>query len=232
MPPPRCPHRLAGLLLLMASCLGSAHAEPQTRSVADFDTVQLELPAEVTLTQGARASLTLDAEAIALEKISTEVRDRRLWIGVAHGRLETRQPIRITLVARHLRAFESRASATVRSGALVADTLSLVIHGGGAFHLDRLQAETLDVQLAGANEVAIDAGRVATQRIAMAGTGRYVAPRLDSDRAQVRIDGNGQARLAAAARLEVQIRGVGEVRYRGEPQVTRDIQGVGSVERD
>jgi len=232
MLPLRFPRPLTGLLLLLACSLGAARAEPQARSVADFDTVQLELPAEVTLTQGDRASLTLDAEPVALERITTEVRDRRLWIGVAHGRLETRQPIRITLALRQLRAFESRASATIRSRALVADALSLVLHGGGSFRLDRLQAQTLEVQLAGANEVAIGAGRVATQRIVMAGAGRYVAPQLDSDRAQVLIDGNGQAHLAAASRLDVQIRGVGAVRYRGEPQVTRSIQGVGSVERD
>lgn len=223
---------LAGLLVLLAGCLGAARADTQSRGVADFDAVQLELPAEVTLTQGAQALLTLDAEPTALEKITTEVRDRRLWIGVARGHLETRRPIRITLVLRQLRAFESRASATVRSSALVADSLSLRLLGGGSFRLDGLQAEMLDVQLAGANEVAVGAGRVASQRIAMAGSGRYVAPRLDSDRAEVRIDGNGQARLAAALRLDVQIRGVGEVRYRGSPTLTRSVQGVGAIEAD
>ncbi|WP_256856763.1 GIN domain-containing protein, partial [Variovorax sp. KK3] len=68
-------------------------------------------------------------------------------------------------------------------------------------------------------------------RLAITGMGRYAAPRLASERAEVVIDGNGEAQLAASRALAVRISGVGHVRYLGEPAITRDVRGIGTIEK-
>jgi hypothetical protein len=73
---------------------------------------------------------------------------------------------------------------------------------------------------------------VTAQQLAIAGMGSYVAPKLDSEHAQVAISGNGDVQLAASSTLAVRIGGVGNVRYHGDPAVTRSIQGIGSIEKD
>jgi hypothetical protein len=223
-----------GCAALVAATLSwPAQAATETRSVADFDEVVFAVPGEVSINQGPRETLTLEAEPAVLRKITTEVRGRRLLIGLAPGRIETQQPIRMKLGVRTLRAFESRTAGAISIGPLSSDTLALVLAGGSAIHLDRLDnALSLDVRITGAGEVAVGGGTVTAQKVAITGMGTYTAPKLASERAEVAIDGQGEVQLAASTTLAVRIGGMGNVRYRGNPAVTRSIRGIGSIEKD
>jgi hypothetical protein len=219
--------------VLAATLAGPAQAATETRSVAAFDEVVFAVAGEVSIEQGPRETLTLEAEPAVLRKITTEIHGRRLLIGVVPGRIETQQPIRMKLAVRTLRAFESRTTGAISIGPLSSDALALVLAGGGAIRLDRLDnAASLDVRITGAGEVAVGGGKVMAQKVAITGTGTYSASKLASERAEVAIDGNGEVQLAANHTLAVHIGGVGRVRYRGNPAVTRSIQGIGSIEKD
>ena len=235
----RRPLRAAALAASCIALFGAstlpwpAQAATESRQVANFDEVVVAIPGDIAITQGPRETLTLDAEPVVLRKITTEVRGRRLLIGLTPGRVETQQPIRVQLGVRTLRAFESRAASSISVGPLSSDALALVLAGGGSIRLKRLDsARELDVSIKGAGDVAIEGGKVIAQQLAISGIGSYVAPKLASERAQVAIDGNGDVQLAASSTLAVRIGGVGHVRYHGDPAVTRSIQGVGSVEKD
>jgi hypothetical protein len=224
----------AGWAAVLAATLSEpAQAATETRSVADFDEVVFAVAGEVSIEQGARETLTLEAEPAVLRKITSEVQDRRLLIGLAPGRVETQFPIRMKLGVRTLRAFESRTAGAINIGPLRSDSLALVLAGGGSIRLERLEnAHRLDVRITGAGEVSVGGGKVAAQQLAITGMGTYSAPKLASERADVAIDGNGEVQLAASSTLAVRIGGVGHVRYHGDPAVTRSIRGIGSVEKD
>jgi hypothetical protein len=220
-------------VVLAATLAGPAQAATETRSVANFDEVVLAVPGEVSIEQGPRETLTLEAEPAVLRKITTEIHGRRLLIGLAPGRIETQQPIRMKLGVRTLRAFESRTAGATSIGPLSSDALALALAGGGSIRLDRLEnARSLDVRITGAGEVAVGGGKAMAQKVAITGMGTYSAPKLVSERAEVAIDGNGEVQLAASNTLAVRIGGVGHVRYHGNPAVTRSIQGIGSIEKD
>jgi hypothetical protein len=219
--------------LVAATLCGPAQAATETRSVADFDEVVFAVAGEVSIQQGPRETLTVEAEPAVLRKITTEIHGRRLLIGRAPGRIETQQPIRMKLGVRTLRAFESRTAGAIRIGPLSSDSLALALAGGGSIRLDRLEnARSLDVRITGAGDIAIEGGKVMAQQLVITGMGTYVAPKLASERAQVAIDGNGNVQLAASSTLAVRIGGIGHVRYHGDPAVTRSIQGIGSIEKD
>ena len=219
--------------VLAAALAGPAQAATETRSVADFDQVVFAVAGEVSIEQGPSETLTLEAEPAVLRKITTEIRDRRLLIGLAPGRIETQQPIRMKLGVRTLRAFESRTAGAISIGPLRSDALALVLAGGGSIRLDRLDnARSLDVRITGAGDVTVGGGKVTAQQLAITGMGSYTAPKLASERAEVAIDGNGEVRLAASSTLAVRIGGVGHVRYHGDPAVTRSIRGIGTIEKD
>lgn len=223
---------VAAWLALFWAISPHALAATESRSVAGFDAVVLEVPGEMQIEHGPGEALTLEAEPAVLRMITVEVRDRRLRIALAPGRVETRQPIRIRLAVRSLRAFESRTAADVRIDAMQGDASSLALAGGGTVRVERMKAQDLTVRIAGAGDISIAEGSVTTQHIGISGMGGYVAPALDCERADVAIDGNGRVRLAAARQLDVRIGGVGQVRYRGEPVVTQSIRGIGTVEKD
>jgi Putative auto-transporter adhesin, head GIN domain len=226
--------RAAACAAVLAATLSEpARAATETRSVADFDEVVFAVAGEVSIEQGPRETLSLEAEPAVLRKITTEIHDRRLLIGLAPGRIETHQPIRMKLAVRSLRTFESRTAGAIIIGPLRSDTLSLMLAGGGSIRLDRLDnARNLDVRITGAGDVAIGGGKVVAQQLAITGMGSYSAPKLASERAEVAIDGNGEVQLAASTTLAVRIGGVGHVRYHGDPAVTRSIRGIGSIEKD
>jgi hypothetical protein len=218
--------------VLAATPSGPAQAATESRSVADFDEVVSAVPGEISVEQGPRESLTLEAEPAVLRKITTEVHGRRLVIGI-DGKIETQQPIRMKLGVKTLRAFESRTINTTRIGPLRSDALALVLAGGGSIRVERLEnAHDLDVRITGSGDVAVGGGQVTAQQLDIAGIGTYSAPGLASERAAVAIDGNGEAQLAASSTLAVRIGGIGHVRYHGDPAVTRTIRGIGSVDKD
>ena len=200
----------AGGACSAATLSGPARAATETRSVADFDEVIFAVAGEVSIEQGPRESLTLEAEPAVLRKITTEVHGRRLLIGLAPGRVETQQPIRMKLGVRTLRAFESRTAGAISIGPLRSDALALVLAGGGSIRLDRLEnARNLDVGSPGPANVAVGGGKSSAQQLAITGMGTYAAPKLASERAEVAIDGNGEVQLAASTTLAVRIGGVG-----------------------
>ena len=233
-------HSVRGALRAAASAavLAALLAEPaaaatESRSVTGFDEVVFAVAGEVSIEQGPHETLAVEAEPAVLRKITTEVRDRRLLIGLSPGRIETQQPIRMKLGVQTLRAFESRTAGTIRIGPLRSDALALVLAGGGSIRLDRLDnARSLDVKITGAGDVAVAGGTVTAQQLAITGMGSYTAPGLASERAEVAIDGNGEVELAASRTLAVRIGGVGHVRYHGDPAVTRSIRGIGTIEKD
>ena len=131
-----------------------------------------------------------------------------------------------------LRTFESRAVGAISIGPLRSDTLALLLAGSGSIRVERLEnARSLDVRITGSGDVAVGGGKVTAQQLAITGIGTYSAPRLASERADVAIDGNGEAQLAASNTLAVRIGGIGHVHYHGDPAVTRSIRGIGSVEK-
>lgn len=225
--------RIAALALALFWAIPlRAMAATESRSVAGFDAVVLEVPGELQIEHGPDEALSLEAEPAVLRMITADVHDRRLRIALAPGRVQTNQPIRMRLAVRSLRAFESRTAAAVRIDAVQGDAASLALAGGGAVRVERLNALGLTVLIAGAGDISIAGGSARTQQVAITGMGGYAAPALDCERADVAIDGNGRARLAASRQLDVRIGGVGQVRYRGEPVVTQSIRGIGSVEKE
>lgn len=81
------------------------------------------------------------------------------------------------LGVRTLRAFESRTAGAISIGPLSSDTLALVLAGGSALSLDRLdKALSLDVRITGAGEVAVGGGRVMAQKVAITGMGTFPHP--------------------------------------------------------
>jgi len=188
---------------------------------------------DLAIEQGDRETLTLEAEPEVLQKITTGVQGRQLLIGVAPGRIETRQPIRIRLGVRSLRSLESRGVGAVSIGPLRSQDLALVLAGGGSIHVERLDdARSLDVRITGSGDVDVRGGKVTAQRLDIRGTGRYAANGLASERADLAIEGNGEVQVAASSSLAVRIGGIGHVRYQGDPAVTRSISGIGTIEKD
>jgi hypothetical protein len=226
-----CLARLA-IGALCGGCFSPAFAAAtvvESRAVTGFDQVSWGIFGELLIQQTSREHLSIEAEPAVLAKIVTEVRDRRLRIEFAPGRVETRQPIRIRLEVKSLSVLETGGSGEVRIGPLSGSDLSLLLDGSVELSLARLNARKLTVHLGGSGDARIDGGAVEAQRVVIDGSARYDALALDCREADVAIEGSGTLRVAVSDRLSARIAGSGEIEYAGSPRTAQSVTGAGEI---
>lgn len=220
---------VAAALNLQARRAHAAGTVTEQRPVSGFDRIDWQALGELHIEQTGRERLVIEAEPAVLAKARTEVRQGRLHIGFAPGRIDTRLPIRFRLEVKSLRALAADGAGEIRIGALSTPELALKLAGSDTLQLARLDARSLDARLDGSGDLGIQAGNVVNQRIVLSGSGRYVAPALHSRQAEASLEGSGDIELAASDLLSARVSGSGDVIYRGRPQVQQTLDGAGSV---
>ena len=229
-----------GMVVIMGNNRGVPSGETirDARAVSGFNRIEVNGVAEVTLRQGARESVTVEAAAAQATSVETSVHDGTLTITVADQRRladwlrwagHSRTP-RITVEVVKLDRIESAGAVKLLASHLRAEHLRLDFAGACTLRIDDLQAATLSLQGSGAVKAEI-AGKVDSQDIDLSGAGSYQAAHLASDRAVVQVSGAGKAFVNAKTFLKVDISGAGMVEYLGDPKVEQDISGIGKVVR-
>jgi hypothetical protein len=183
----------------------------ESREVSGFTGVELTSIGDLHIEQTGTESLTIDADADVLPKLTSNVSDGVLELGVAPG----------TTVATTRRIVYRLTVTTLDS---------IAVSGVGDATVSRLRADRLTIEINGAGEVTL-AGTVDSQAVTIRGTGDYDGEDLQSATAKVTIDTAGNAVLRVSDRLDATVSGVGSVEYIGDPRVTKDISGVGSVKQ-
>jgi len=208
-----------------------AQTRTEARAVTPFLALHWQAAGELHVEQTGRERLSVEAEPAVLARLVTEVRDGRLAIRFAPGRIDTQRPIRVRVELASLDALDTDGAGSLRIGPLATAALSLRLGGSDTLHLARLVARTLDVRLDGSGDLSIDGGQVERQQVRITGAADYRAPQLACREARVSIEGTGDVRLAASERLDARIDGAGELLYRGAPAVVQAVGGSGSVRR-
>lgn len=189
--------------------VGSGHVVRETRDVRDFDTIVLGGSGAVFLSQTGEESLIIEADDNLLPLLTSEVRGRRLELGMRSG-------LNVTIQSQ------------VRYHITVKDLHGLVISGSGKVQATGIATDALETTISGSGSV-MAAGQAARQELTISGSGAYDAAELVTGAAHVRVSGSGSATINARETLDVRISGSGSVRYLGQPAVTRSISGSGSI---
>jgi hypothetical protein len=191
--------------------IGSGESATETRSVGEFNQVDLRGAANVNIVIGDSFEVRVTADDNILPLITTEVVEETLEIGIEDD-VAISPKVKISVDIRMPKLSVLRLS------------------GAGNVSIGELQAEPLKVELAGAGTITAQ-GQVGGLSIDIAGAGDVDFSKLEADEADVTIAGVGNVRVSAEKTLSVSISGVGEVRYDGSPQVTKTIEGMGKVRK-
>jgi hypothetical protein len=211
---------------------GSGMVKTETRTPADFTSLEVRYPSEITIRQGNSPALEIQAEDNLLPQISTEVRCGRLVIRSEEidwaARVKPSKPVKITLTVKDLNELIFSGAGTVNLESLKSDHLKVVLSGAGEIKLAKLDLKSLDGVLSGAGTIKAD-GRADNVDLIVSGLGSFEAPALQSLSASIRISGSGSATLRVKDELNATVSGAGTINYYGSPQITRQISGAGSV---
>jgi hypothetical protein len=168
------------------------------------DEFEVNVPADVTFTQGPEAKLEISGptgtvNAIELEGDSLQFRQR------------VRDPddIVVHLTAPDVQRFE--------------------INGAGKLTLEKYDQDRLEVHLRGAGEVS-GAGRAREVEVHMAGAGEADLGAVQAESAEVHIAGAGEATVSPTRRIEVHVAGAGDVKVTTRPpEVESHVAGAGGI---
>jgi len=210
---------------------GSGNLVTEARQVSNFDSIALSGSGEVIVTQDGSESLSVETDDNVMKYVKTEVKGGTLTLGFEDG---------VNII--------STSRLTFYVG--VEDLTGLTISGSGDFESDRLETSRLDISVSGSGDVQIAeliasdvkarisgsgeidfSGNVATQDVAVSGSGRYLAGDVCSEIVTVSVSGSGGATVCANEMLDVDISGSGSVNYYGEPSINASTSGSGSLNK-
>jgi hypothetical protein len=211
---------------------GSGNILDENRDVTSFDSLRVDYPATVRISQGSAESLKIEAEDNLLPGLKTEVKNGELRIYYKSNDGEhvnpTKTPV-ITIVVKELQSIDFSSAGELVVNGLDSDDLNISLDGAGNIELNNIAVEGLDVNLSGAGS-ATASGTADDLKVSISGFGDFNGKDLQSKTATVSISGAGEATVWAEDDLDASISGAGSVSYYGSPaNVRKQISGVGGV---
>ncbi len=220
---------------MLSSCtVGSRRVVTENVKVSNFDQVNFSAIGELTITQGNRESLTIEAESNVMSQIKTSVSGGTLYIEMKTGgfpwigSVVPTKPVRYDLMLKELNSLDLSGLGSVYAGAIDTDRLNLDLSGAGKIVIRSLTADILKVDHTGLGQFELS-GQVRRQEVILTGAGDYDAADLESEKAEVTLTGLGKAAVWATETLDIELSGAGKVSYYGDPRVTQNVSGLGKV---
>lgn len=235
---------LIGMSFSMLKANGTSNrSNPEGRMVSsetrpintDVTEIDLSGPIDMTLRQGAVASLTVKGEQRLLGNIDTTQEGKVLHIGTKGMLLHHRQPLQVVLVLPSINRLNIRGSgdSTINgfSGERVDVQLfgsgnvkfngrykdvSAAVHGSGDMEMNGGSSEKVDVALVGSGQMTV-VGSCKKFTADQTGSGDLDAEHLASDATAVNLRGSGTSVVQAIKTAEVTLRGSGDVSVLGNP---------------
>lgn len=194
-----------------AQVVGSGVLVSESRSVAPFDSIELFVAADITITQGGVQSVTVEADDNLIDQITTSV---------AGGVLRIDANVN----------YDSDNVSLVLD---MTDVQSIDLFGVGDITATNLTSTgTLRVVLVGVGSVTL-AGATDTYSAVLSGvaTGSGIdAEGLQARLADITVIGVGDCRITVTEQLDAVISGIGDIFYAGNPAtVNATVTGTGNV---
>jgi len=245
---------LIGLSFTMLRAQGtSSRGNPEGRMVAsetrtigaDVTEIDLSGPIDMTLRQGAIASLTVRGEQRLLGNIDTTIEGKLLHIGTKGMLLHHRQPLQVVLVLPSIDKLNIRGSGDSTINGFSGDKVDVqlfgsgnvkfngrykdvlaAVHGSGDMEMNGGSSDKVEVALVGSGQMTV-VGSCKQFKADQTGSGDLDAEHLAADATEVNLRGSGTSVVQALKTAEVTVRGSGDVSVIGNPS-QRNVNKTGS----
>jgi len=237
---------------LLYGCALSNTGQPSlpsenTDSIKNFDSVTLNTPGVMEISQGTSESLVMDGNQVIISSITAIVTDRTLVISSAKD-LPSNSSIAYKLVVKNLSSVLLNGFSVVKIPAYTSDALELtvngsgrmslgdikvtdlklVIHGNGGMEADSITSTSLHVSSMDMGGITISGGNTKDLVLEL-GPGPFLGADFKSTNVKLNMTGSGKAQVWAVEKLDVTINGNGQVTYFGEPTMNMNISGGGQL---
>jgi len=210
---------------------GSGKVITETREAGNFDTIKVDYPAQVTVTQGEKESVEIEGEDNLLPNLQTRVSGGTLEIFYRVGdrtHVNPTKPVKITIVVKDLKKVNFDSAGELFLDGIKSDALEVSVSGTGDLKVNNVTTKSLSVDLSGAGSMSA-IGEADDFDLNISGFGSFNGKELHNKTAHVNLSGAGSATVWVDETLDASISGAGSINYYGSPSVTKQVSGVGSV---
>ena len=209
----------------------------QKREVSAFTEISLKIGANVHLKQGNTQSVEVKGKESTLEKLITEVKDRKLVIRYPNDSWFSKWnpgPVDVYVTIPQIDGLSVSGSGSIISdGVIESRILDVMVSGSGDVKLGDLKAEKVSATVSGSGNVHLFGNQSANElKAAISGSGNIKASDFPADNVDVKISGSGNCRVNSVKKLVVRLAGSGNVTYRGNPSVDSSVAGSGTVKEE
>jgi hypothetical protein len=211
---------------------GSGKVVKQTRALAHFTGVNLNVPGDMQLRLGNTESIAIETDDNLLPLIESVIEDGVLKIRPVkrNTNLRTRN-MRIVVTAKSVDRLALSGSGSIDSDALKGNKLQFDIGGSGSINVKGMDAEAVAISLGGSGDMKSGGGKASTLSVSIGGSGDVDVGKVQAGDASVSVAGSGEASVWATSGLSVTIAGSGDVNYYGDPKVSKSVVGSGDITR-
>lgn len=211
---------------------GSGKIVKQTRALAHFTGVNLNLPGDMELRLGNTESITIETDDNVLPLIESVIENGMLKIRPVkrNSHFQTRT-MKIVVHAKEIDRLALSGSGSIESDALKSNQLQFDIGGSGSINVKGMEAEAVAISLGGSGDMKSGKGKAGSLSVSIGGSGDVDVGQVQVSDASVSVAGSGEATVSPSAGLSVTIAGSGDVNYYGDPKVSKSVVGSGDVTR-
>jgi mannose-6-phosphate isomerase-like protein (cupin superfamily) len=221
----------------------------ETRAITtDVTEIELSGPIDMTLRQGAIASMKVSGEKRFLENIDTTQSGKMLHIGTKGMLLHHRQPLQVVLTLPSIEKLNIRGSGDSTINGFSGDKIDVQLYGSGNVKFNGRYKDVLasvlgsgDMEMNGGNSEKVEVALVGSGQMTVVGqckqfkadqtgSGDLDAEHLAAEVTAVDLRGSGTSVVQATKTADVTLRGSGDVSIVGNPnQRTVSKTGSGDV---
>lgn len=218
----------------------------ETRAVGSgISAIDLSGPIDLTMRQGAVASLVVKGEQRLLGNVETLQEGATLHIGIKGMLLHHRQPLQVTLILPSVDSINvyGNGDSTINgfSGERIKVRLSGAgdvkfngrfkevigtLQGSGDMELNGGTSEMVEVTLVGSGDLTV-VGSSKRFKVEQTGSGDVHAEHMSAQEADVSLRGSGRAVVTVRDKADLTLRGSGDIEVHGNPG-QRNVEGTGS----
>jgi len=206
-----------GLVIGLAGCnfisnpsnvQGSGIAKTENRSVAAFDSLDVNYAGAIAVRSQEQQSLEITGDDNIIPFITTEVKNGTLYVRATKG-YSPQQKLQIRVSTPNVKRFVFDGVGDANLSNIKNDRLEIVVTGVGSFSAS---GETKEVD------------------ITLSGVGSVDAKNLRAVNAKVNSTAVGSVDLYVTRQLDINSSGIGEINYYGNPKiVNKQAEGIGKI---
>ncbi len=199
--------------------VGSGNITDETRTVASYDRLLVDLTINVRIAEGAPGTVDVKGEDNVLPYVEIAVNNGELRVGLSRkAKYKDTKPVTVTIHRAALRSIQAKTACTITADVpVVSDQLTVSLNEACRLTAD-LDVQQLTVTLQAASSVTLR-GKARTARFELDGASRVAAEQLRIAKADLTLNGASHATVDVSDNLSASADGVSKITYSGSPTI-------------